>query len=277
MNDLGSVAGVQMRWCLTVASLALLLAGCCHRRIDPPAELIEDPVELLNRVEARLAELQSARLRAVSEYYGGDLRGANFRQAVLVRQPEDIHVQILSPFGQSLQTMVSNGERLSLYDLEAEVYYSGAPTPENLARLLPFYMTAADIVRVFLGAPPLDLLADDPADDTLEWDGEVGAYRLRAPLARGGGHLEIWIRHEDWIMVGAKQFGPDGELVFELRTGDLETFGDWRLPTRLRFLMQDPEEVDMSIELESAELNPALPDALFVLEPPRGVEQISLD
>jgi outer membrane lipoprotein-sorting protein len=41
--------------------------------------------------------------------------------------------------------------------------------------------------------------------------------------------------------------------------------------------MEGPQEVDMSIELESAELNPALPDAVFVLEPPRGVEHISLD
>ena len=249
----------------------------CNREIPPPDDAITDPVEMTNVLVHRLADLQSARFRVVAEYYGGEMRGANFRQVVLVRQPEDIHVQTLSPFGQTLQILVSNGETLAFYDMEEEVFYSGAPTPGNLARLLPFYMTAGDIVSVLLGGPPLLQFHPETDGYELSWDGEEGRYTMSVPLANEDGRLELAIRHGDWTLAGAKRFDGNGDLIFELRTGDFEAVGDTYLPRRLRFLLEGENPVDMSIEAESLEINPSLPDELFVLEPPRGVEQRSLD
>ena len=264
---------------LLIATLVgfLGLGGHCNREIPPPDDAITDPVEMTNVLVNRLSDLQSARFRVVAEYYGGDMRGANFRQVVLVRQPEDIHVQTLSPFGQTLQILVSNGETLAFYDLEEEVFYSGQPTPGNLARLLPFYMTAGDIVRVLLGGPPLDQFHSDTDDYQLSWDREEGRYTMSVPLANQVGRLELGIRHGDWTLAAAKRFDDDGELVFELRAGDFEAAGETYLPRRLRFILEGDNPVDMSIEAESLEVNPALPDELFVLDPPRGVEQRSLD
>lgn len=257
---------------------ALLLSllgygGHCNGGVAPPDDEITDPLELINYVTNRLIDIQTGRFRVVAEYYGGDMRGANFRQVLLVRQPEDIHIQTLSPFGQTLQMLVSNGETMSLYDLEEEIYYTGSPSPQNLARLLPFYMTAGDMVRVLLGAPPFDQFGPDTSLYTVRWDREEGYYVLGVPLADGSGQLEMGIRHGDWTLSAAKRFDSAGELVFELRTGSFEEVENSTMPTQLRFLLEGDTPVDMSIDAESVELNIALPDELFVLEAPRGVEQ----
>ena len=262
---------------ITIAVAFVGMGGHCNREIPPPDDAITDAVEMTNVLVNRLTDLQSARFRVVAEYYGGDMRGANFRQVVLVRQPEDVHVQTLSPFGQTLQILVSNGETLAFYDLEEQVFYSGQPTPGNLARLLPFYMTAGDIVRVLLGGPPLDQFHSDTDRYELSWDRDEGRYILSVPLFGEEGRLELGIRHGDWTLAAAKRFDGNGDLVFELRTGDFEEFGETYMPRRLRFILEGDTPVDMSIEAESLEINPALPDELFVLEPPRGVEQRSLD
>jgi len=250
--------------------------GHCNGGIAPPDDEVTDPLELINYITNRLVDIESGRLRVVAEYYGGDMRGANFRQVLLVRQPEDIHIQTLSPFGQTLQMLVSNGETMSLYDLEEEIYYTGSPSPQNLARLLPFYMTAGDIVRVLLGAPPFDQFGHDTDVYTLRWDREEGYYVLGVPLVDGSGRLEMGIRHGDWTLSAAKRFDTAGELVFELRTGSFESVENTMMPHQLRFLLEGDNPVDMSIDAESIELNVALPDELFVLEAPRGVEQRDL-
>jgi outer membrane lipoprotein-sorting protein len=253
------------------------LSACCGTPIRPPDNGITDPVELLNVMSGRLGDLHSARFSVVTEYYGPGGRGANFRQAVLVRAPEDLHVQVISPFGTTLSVLVSNGQTLSLWDQENEVFYSGSPSPRNIARMLPFYMTAADIVRVLLGGPPLDQIGPNTPDYELEWDGDEGRYRLTLPLPDNDGRLELGVRHNDWTVESARRFDTDGELVFELRTGDPQDVGDTVLPMQLRFMLYGEIEIDMSMEVESAEVNVDLPDSLFELDPPRGVEQINLD
>jgi outer membrane lipoprotein-sorting protein len=278
----------RLRWtratlasCLT-ALLVSLGGACCGAQVAEPSDAVHDPAVLLAHMRDRLDGLQSARFRVVIEYYDGRTRGANFRAAVLVRQPEDLHVQVLSPFGDPLRTLVSNGTRLSLYDLEAQTYYWGSPSPENIARILPFYMTAADIARVLLGGPPLDEIDPDPTHDTLEWDRVRGAYRLSAPFAHQEGHLDLWVRHGDWTVEAARGFDGSGAQQFELRTGNLQpTDAGPPVPMRLRFLLDRGDDaggdIDMSIEVESAQINVDLPDSLFELEAPAGVEQVPLD
>jgi outer membrane lipoprotein-sorting protein len=239
---------------------------------------VTDPAVLLAHMTERLETVRSARFRVILEYYDRETRGANFRAAVLVRQPEDLHVQLLSPFGDPLRTLVSNGRRLSMYDLEAQTYYYGSPTPENVARILPFYLTAADIARVLLAGPPLDLMHTDPAELSLDWDGERGAYRLSGPMAHEPGRLDLWVRHGDWTLQWAQRHDARGGLVFELRTGGFETVDGAGLPTRIRFLYEAPDRsVDMSISVERTELNVDFNDALFELEAPHGVRQVALD
>lgn len=259
------------------ALLCLTAIGCGGRQTPVPDDALTDPVELLEAMLTRLESIESSRMRATLEYYGDGGR-ARVEQAVLARAPDLLRVETLSPFGTSLSVFMSDGETLTFYDLQEQIYVSGSPTPSNIARFVPFWMSAADLVRVLFGGPPLDAAVADADEYTLEWDRRAGAYRMRLPIMSGG-ELIVHVQHGTWVVSGAERYDADGDPVFELRTGDFErvSLGDVEttMPRRLRFIMAD-EDIDISLDVESISMNVALGDALFQLAPPPGAEINSL-
>lgn len=262
---------------LVLALVAASLAACGGRQTPAPEGELTDPVELLEAMLTRLDAIESARMRATLEYYGDGGR-ARVQQAVLARSPNLLRIETLSPFDTSLAVFMVDGETLTYYDLQAQTYMSGAPTPSNVARFVPFYMTAQDLVRVLFGGPPLDAASTDSDEYTLAWDGRAGAYRMVLPLIAGG-ELVLHVQHETWTVSGAAQYDADGEPIFELRTGDfaaVEADGFvTSMPRRLRFIMEG-EDIDISLDVERLDMNVTLPDGLFQLAPPPGVEVILL-
>ncbi|MFT4705018.1 MAG: outer membrane lipoprotein-sorting protein [Bradymonadia bacterium] len=255
-------------------SVAALVA-CGGRQTPPPADAVEDPVVLFEAVLSRLEAVESARLRATLEYYGDSGR-VRVEQVVLARQPGDVRIETLSPFGPTLAVFVANDSMLSFYDAQAEDFYTGAPSQANIARLLPMRLTQGDIVRVLLGAPPLDAVNGDPHTYTVEWDRERAAYHMRMPLADGTGDLQVWIRHGTWTMTAAERGGRDGFLLLtgRLETHDVDGF-ETEMPQRIEFEMPE-QDVDISLDVERIELNPTLSDALFELRAPRSATVIDL-
>lgn len=262
---------------LALLALTLLASACGGRQTPAPADELTDPVELLEAMLTRLEAIESARMRATLEYYGDGGR-ARVQQAVLARTPNLLRIETLSPFDTSLAVFMVDGQTLTYYDLQAQTYMSGAPTPSNVARFVPFYMTAEDLVRVLFGGPPLDAASTDADEYTLGWDRSAGAYRMVLPLTAGG-ELVLHVQHETWTVSGAAQYDSDGDPIFELRTGDFTTIEAEGLvttmPQRLRFIMEG-EDIDISLDVERIDMNVALPDALFQLAPPPGVEEILL-
>ncbi|MFT6395778.1 MAG: outer membrane lipoprotein-sorting protein [Bradymonadia bacterium] len=262
---------------LTIVFLALTISACGGRQTPAPADELTDPVELLEAMLTRLDAIESARLRATLEYYGDGGR-ARVQQAVLARTPDLLRIETLSPFDTSLAVFMVDGQTLTFYDLQTQTYMSGSPTPENVARFVPFYMTAEDLVRVLFGGPPLDAASTDADEYTLQWDGRAGAYRMVLPLTAGG-ELVLHVQHGTWTVSGAAQYDVDGDPIFELRTGDFTTIeGDGfttTMPQRLRFIMEG-EDIDISLDVERIDMNVPLPDTLFQLAPPPGVEEILL-
>lgn len=256
-----------------IGCLAVLLGACGGRQTPSPDGALTDPVELLEAMLTRLESIESSRMRATLEYYG-DRGRARVEQAVLARTPNLLRVETLSPFGTSLSVFMSDGETLTFYDLQEQSYISGAPTPANIARFVPFWMTGADLVRVLFGGPPLDSAVADADTYTLEWDRRAGDYRMTLPV-ESGGHLVLHVRHGSWVVSGAERRDADGDPVFELRTGDFErvSLGDSEttMPRRLRFIMEG-EDIDISLDVDSIAMNVALGDALFQLAPPPGAE-----
>lgn len=258
--------------------LLSFVSACGGTRTPPPDDALTEPTELYNAMLARLEGVQSARIRAVMEYFGDNGR-VRVRQAVLAQQPDRLRIETLSPFDSTLSVVLANEEQLVLYDLEAAKFYVGAPTATNLSRLLPLWLTPQDVVRVLLGGPPLDMMNPDTATWELQWDRRRAAYRLSMP-AFAGGTLELFVKHETWTLSGARETNAAGNTVWEIRTADfrrVESEGvQSTLPERIRFLM-DRDNIDVSLNVSNYDLNAVLPPQLFTLQPPPGVEVIDLD
>lgn len=262
---------------LCLCAFALALNACGAKQYPMPENAIKTADALIEHVADREQVLYSARAHAVMEYFGKDGR-VRVRQALLVRRPGDFRLETLSPMDSTLAVVVTNDEALTFYDLSDEKAYTGAPTAQNLARLIPLWLSPAQIVRVVLGSVPFDIA--DTAQDawSMTWDGKKNAWRLQAETYDGG-QMEFWVRNESWVLAGARAQNADGKTQWEIRTRDFERVSDGEdeteLPTRIRFLMED-EDVDVSLTVRSYEMNPELDDFLFELFLP-DVEQISLD
>ena len=258
---------------------ALMIGGCSGRQIAPPDDALTDPVVLYEAMLSRLESIESARMRATLEYYG-DGRRARVEQLVLARAPAMLRIETLSPFDSTLAVFMVDGESLTFFDLQNRSYLTGPPTPRNVSRFVPFWMSAADLVQVLFGGPPLDATNPDADTYTMEWDGRAGAYRMRMPLRDSDGTLTLLVQHGSWTVSGATQSAPNGDVLFELRTGDFRTVtagdNETQMPQRLRFVMEE-SDIDISLDVTQLELNVTLADRLFALPPPNGVEPVYLD
>ncbi len=263
------------------AALLILLAGalfaCGGRQHRAPDDALTDAGDLYDAMNTRLDALSGTRIRAVMEYYESGRR-VRVRQAVLAQQPADLRIETISPFDSTLAVVVVNHDSLALYDLQNSVFYSGAPTAQNLSRFIPVWMSPGDIVSVLLGGAPADSIVSDRSRWELEWDRRANAYRLTLPTLHGG-HMDLYVQHGSWSLTGAKEYDPDGDLVFELRAGSFERVstegGDVTVPHRLRFLMAG-ENLDVSLDVDRYDANPELPATIFALQPPSGIQHIVL-
>src|SRR5206468_1408894 len=159
---------------LALAAGALLVVGCAPRapRLRPTTA-----AELLDGLAARRAAVTSLRSRARLR---SGLSGVWIREALLVRRPDAIRVDVLSPFGLALAVGV-RGDLLWAYPAARGTRYEGPATPTNMVRLLGAPVAVADIVDVLLGVPP----ARDPIAAPVLSTTREGEYRLELPLADG--------------------------------------------------------------------------------------------
>lgn len=249
----------RVGWALWAA--ALVLTGC-PTRIPPPADFDDDPARLMAAVERRAAAVQTLSGELSIEAWRDDER-VRLKQLIAVDGQGRVRIDALSPFGQPLSTLVSDGSRLMIYSLEDKTFRVGAATPENLARLLPVRIEPEALSALLRGAVPV--MAHDRA--TVTWNDHAGAYRLE--LEQGGRMQQVEFEPAGLRVVGLRMF--DGErLRYRARFGDYSGDGDAVIPRRMRFEVPD-ESVRIDLSVVDFTLNPELPPEAFMLEAPRGV------
>ena len=126
----------------------LLLAGCAGR--GPRVLRAVTAEGLLADLAARRAAVTSLRARARLQR---GLTGLWTREALLVRRPDAVRIDVLSPFGLALAVGVQ-GSLLWAYPPAESTRYEGPASAANLTRLLGAPVEVGDVVEVLLGLPP---------------------------------------------------------------------------------------------------------------------------
>jgi hypothetical protein len=237
--------------------LALLLVGCALR---PPRPLRPTTAEdLLEGLAARRAAVTS--LRARGRLRAG-LGGAWTREALLVRRPDAVRVDVLTPFGLAL-ALGARGDLVWAYPPSEQTRYEGSATPANLERFLGTPIQMADIVDILLGVPPARVAAGPP---TLAVTG-AREYRLSIPLAAGV--QTIWFDGDTLAVLRAEESQADG---VELRVA----FGDYRdgFP---HVLEVDAPGRGTAVRLAYDTAEPNAPVAPLLFAPPPAPRVLPLD
>jgi len=185
----------------------LLLGGCALR-----APRILRPVaasELLDGLAARRAAVTTLRARARLR---SGLSGLWTREAIVVRRPDGVRIDVLSPFGLALAVGV-RGDLLWAYPPAGGTRYEGTASPANLVRFLGAPVEVGDVVDLLCGVPP----ARTPVGRASVVATREGEYRLTVPLEHG--EQTIWFAGDGPLARRAEET-RDGRAVLHAAFDD---------------------------------------------------------
>jgi hypothetical protein len=185
----------------------VLLGGCAFRR--PHAWRPVTATELLDGLAARRASVTSLRARARLRT---GLSTLWVHEALVVKRPEAVRIDVLSPFGLALAVGVDDG-RLWAYPPAERTRYEGPATPASLGRFLGTSVAVPDVVDVLLGVPP----ARVPVAPAILTPTREGEYRLAIPLAHGT--QTIWFTG-DTLLVRRAEETRDGQVTLRVAFED---------------------------------------------------------
>lgn len=249
--------------------LALAAAAACARRAPPP-DLSADPAQLLAQVERTQARVErvrgEARVKLASP--GGE---GTLTQLVVAARPDRLRLDALDFFGNPVAAMVADGGRFALLDLRERVFYRGAATPENLARLVPLPIPAAELVQLLCGAAPI--AQGRPA----RVEAGDGVARLVLEAADRTQRLDVGpgaAVHASTVRSAAGAAPPAGS--YDVVFGRFEERGGRPFPGTVR--VEAPEAgVLLQLAWKEIEVNGVLPGGSFELAPPPGARVVELD
>jgi hypothetical protein len=174
--------------------LLVVLGGCGLGKPRPTLPPLAAET-LLDRLAARRTEVTSLRARA--RVHAG-LQGRWVRQAFLVRRPNEVRVDVLSPFGLVL-ALGARDDLLWAYPPADRTRFEGPATPANMARFLGAPVAIQDIVDILLGVPPVRPATGPPQmEATPERE-----YRVTVPIE--GGTQTIWFAGDSLVVVRAEE------------------------------------------------------------------------
>lgn len=189
--------------------LAGTLAGCPARHPIPSPPLRVSADALLGQLAARRSSITSLRARARLQ---SGISRIWTRQALIVRRPDEVRIDVLSPFGLTL-AVGTKDDLLWAYPPSDAVRYEGAATPANVARFLGTPISINDLVDILMGLPPARRALDAPELQATA-DGE---YRVRFPIEEGT--QTLWFSGDTLALARAEEARPGGQ-VFSLAFAD---------------------------------------------------------
>jgi outer membrane biogenesis lipoprotein LolB len=144
-----------MQRAVRLVAAALLAAACVHRAPLPPAEWPLSLAEVQADVERLVREGESRRsLRAAGKLrVRTPDRDGRVREIILAQRPDRLRLESLSPLGQAVGLLVTDGTRYSFFD--GERIESGEVSGE-LLRHVGLALQPGEAVEVLLAAPPVD-------------------------------------------------------------------------------------------------------------------------
>lgn len=248
------------RFAIWVTAAGLVAcAGCAVVRRPAVPVPPRTAQELLDTVDARRAATSS--LRARSRVKAG-LAGVWTRQAVLVRRPAQLRIDVLSPFGLAL-AIGSTPARLWVFPPAEGTRFEGAPRPEVVARVLGIPVAIEDLVDILLGVPP----RRDPAGRPSSTVTAAGEVEIVLPVADG--YQSFWFAGDDGELRRVEERRADG-AVLRVVFDDYRDGFPWSVEVEIPALGQGVrlayDVVERNVELDALVFEPPPAPRVLPLE-----------
>lgn len=230
------------------------------------------------------------------DYFGeaGRIRGSLL---YVVAVPDKLRLDVVSPFGATVSTVTSDGQRFALFDLRQKQFLRGPANACNLGRFTHVPVPPAALVQLLRGEAPV--LVHTPTSASIVW--QSGEYVVRIQSTRDASEeIHLQPLEQDYGLpytaqrvrvtdVRVSQQGIElyrAELVGH-RPGKMSgprvdpdgldppvppsgPSCQSEVPGRLRLRVPNGDQ-DVILENVDVSHNPPLPDGVFQQGPPGGV------
>ena len=248
-----------------VLLLCLALAACAPRPAHPPVLAPVSEASLLARVAASAEGFHSlrglAKVRVIAE--GRAIGGT---QVLLVEKPDRLRAETLSPFGQPLLVLATDGCQLAILAPGEGRFYQGPATSRNVERFTHLPLRLPDLVSILLYQVPL-IGEGKEAMATID----DGRYRLSLQDT-GERRQELFFDGQERLVEADYYAG--GQLELKVSWGRF-TSGPQPFP-QAATLSMPRQQTEASVSFSELKTNVAIPAERFVLSPPAGVAVLPL-
>jgi hypothetical protein len=254
-------------FCLALAAL-LWSAGCRALPPAPPPAAVVTPEELLARLQARQAQVQSFHAKGRITFLSPQ---QNYSGTALLtgRMPASLKVDVLDFLGRTILSFATDGAEVKVLSPQENKLFQGPATPQNLAAFIPPTVSLPQALRLLVGALPL---SPGPPQHS-EYEAATGRYRLE--WRQGGALTErLWVAAQGLYPVQEEWYGGAPEPRF---TAELADFGALALdlPQKITLKTTTPK-IELRLVYRDLKLNPPLTAAELTLAAPAGVVQVPL-
>jgi hypothetical protein len=210
--------------------VVLVAASACGHGLHPaPADPIDDPAVLLDRMSARRAALPPISATARVENYSKE-GVAKGRVTVLADVAGRLRVDAWSPSDDLLAALYADTSSFTYFERGAPECLGGGSCRANVDRFLPIGLDLLDACGALQGVPPVRPAA---SPWRVSFDRRVGAYRVESALA-GGGSQALWVE-DDGLPVRAEYADANGR-EYRMECLEFKGAGPARRPWRIRFV-----------------------------------------
>jgi len=175
-----------------------------------------------------------------------------------------LRLEVISPFGQPIKTLVSDGSRLMIYAADEKRFFLGAASPENLARLLPVNIGPDELSSLLRGSIPLITFQSS----TVDWNDETGRYRLTLKSQTRRQVVEF---EPEYFRATRLRTWVAGTLAYEVTFGKYSGTDATAIPQRILFAVP-AKKLRADLSVLHLTVNPSLPNEAFQLNAPRGIK-----
>ncbi len=243
-----------------------LFSACATVPVLPP----EPPAaeEILQQVDARQQAVQGLKGLAQVKVSSPE-KTLSAQHVLFARRPALLRVESLSPLGTPMLYVVTDGQKLNLYQPGENRYYQGTFQAGSLSLALPPELTPEEVVSFLLGGVP----RRDYEKISIRADRKEGLWVLDLLSPSRGESQTLWVHPQSFHISRAEFNRP--RFSYHIYYSYFRQTKGILFPQRMLLTSVDPQ-TKISVEFQEMELNPGWEGQDFLLPVPRGATVLSL-
>ena len=254
----------------------LIIASCAvpPPRPEIPVVIVGSTGELFERTRNTSPIYDSLRAMAKVSVSSPDEK-YKIDELILAKRPGFLRLESIGPMGETFLFLATDQKKVYIYSPMENRYYHGLASIKNLSLIIPLPFKTADIVELLQGR--IDLSNYYPSEMSFDQFKEIYTLTLM-PDVKGRGRSYLTLDARTFYILDMKLYDEDNNLIVAGEFSDFEDLGGKIIPKTIEYKVpKDLIFITIKIEMDDIKLGTYVEDSRFIIEPPRGVQDIDLD